>query len=368
MQSNRQPVLAIDVMGSDRGPVEILEGVRLALCTRTAAKFRAILVGDGETIRSALAQRRFKSILPRVEIFHSAEVIGMEESPTKALRQKKDASMAQAIELVKDGRAAGALSCGNTGALVALGTIRLRPLEGLERPALATVIPAIDRHFVLLDVGANPVPSPKQLVQSAILGAHYSSVALKTPSPRIGLLSIGTEEGKGNDLVRQAHESLKMLASKQIVNYSGLIEGFQFFQEGGGGIDVVVCDGFVGNVLLKVMESIAKRLKNFLRKELLRNPIRAFGCLFLGGAMRTVREKLSSERYGGAPLMGLKGALFKAHGGSNSSEIRHAVLIAQRFLRAGMGEELQRQVLQAEEVLQQSGEKQLERLATEKSE
>ncbi|MDR0678711.1 MAG: phosphate acyltransferase PlsX [Puniceicoccales bacterium] len=345
------PVLAVDVMGSDRGPKEILEGVRRALCTRTTAPFRVILVGDGGMIRATIAERRFRSVLSRMEIFHAAEVIGMEESPTKVLRQKKRASMAQAIELVKEGRSDGVLSCGNTGALVALGTVRLRPIEGLDRPALATVIPAIDRRFVLLDVGANPAPTARQLVHSAILGSHYSSVALRIPSPKIGLLSIGTEEGKGNALVQEAHETLKLLASRQIINYRGLIEGFQLFQEDGDSIDVVVCDGFVGNVLLKAMESIAKRLKKFLRKELLRNPLRIFGCLFLGAALRTIRAKLSAERYGAAPLLGLSGAVFKAHGGSDCREICHAVLIAQRFLRAGMGEELHRQVLQAQELL-----------------
>ncbi|MDR0340040.1 MAG: phosphate acyltransferase PlsX, partial [Puniceicoccales bacterium] len=162
--SGQPPVLAVDVMGSDRGPKEILEGVRRALCTRTTIPFRVILVGDGETIRTAIAERRFRSVVRRMEVFHAAEVIGMEESPTKALRQKRHASMAQAIELVKEGRADGVLSCGNTGALVALGTVRLRTIEGLDRPALATVIPAIDRNFVLLDVGANPMPTARQLV------------------------------------------------------------------------------------------------------------------------------------------------------------------------------------------------------------
>ncbi|MDR2664027.1 MAG: phosphate acyltransferase PlsX [Puniceicoccales bacterium] len=353
------PVLAVDVMGSDRGPGEILEGVRRALNTRTTVPFRVILVGDGETIRSAIGERGFRSVVRRVEIFHAAEVIGMEESPTKALRQKKHASMAQAVELVKEGRADGALSCGNTGALVALGTIRLRPMEGLDRPTLATVIPAIDRHFVLLDVGANPAPTARQMVHSAILGSHYSSVALRTPSPQIGLLSIGTEEGKGNGLVQEVHETLKLLASKQIINYRGLIEGFQLFQApaDGSSVDVVVCDGFVGNVLLKAMESIAKRLKTFLRKELMRNPFRAFGCLFLGGALRNIRMKLNAERYGAAPLLGLKGSIFKAHGASNCREICHAVLIAQRFLRAGMDEELHRQVLQAQELLRSAEER-----------
>jgi glycerol-3-phosphate acyltransferase PlsX len=347
MQSDGQPILAVDVMGSDLGPVEILEGVRLAIKSSGPHSFRAILVGDGNLIGAALAQRRFRSIAPSVHMLHAADVITMDESPTKALRHKKNSSMAQAIELVRDGKADGALSCGNTGALVALGTVRLRPIEGFERPVLATVIPAIDRHFILVDAGANPDPSARQMMHSAILGSHYGKVALKMADPRVGLLSIGTEEGKGTGVVQEAHCMLKALGDKQIINYGGLIEGFQLFQEQVAAIDVVLCDGFVGNVLLKVMESIADRLKVFLRRELLRNPLRAFGCLFIGGALRTVKEKLSSERYGGAPLLGLNGPLFKAHGSSDRRKICHAILIAKRFLRSAAGDELRSQVRHA---------------------
>jgi glycerol-3-phosphate acyltransferase PlsX len=221
-------------------------------------------------------------------------------------------------------------------------------MEHLERPTLATIIPAIDRHFVLLDVGANPNPTPRQLVHKALLGVHYSSVALKNPRPRVGLLSIGTEEGKGNELVQRTHEMLKVLGENDIIPYGGLIEGFQLFQEG---VDVVVCDGFVGNVLLKSMESIAKRLKIFLRRELFRNPLRTFGSLFLAGALGNIRRKLSAEKYGGAPLLGLNGPLFKAHGSSNRREICHAILIAQRFLRAGHREELRKRIARADEIL-----------------
>ena len=355
MQRDGQPILAVDVMGSDFGPGEILEGVRLALQPKASDDSRVILVGDGNLIGSTLSQRRFRSLRERVDLFHAADVIAMDESPTKALRHKKESSMAQAIELVRDGRAAGALSCGNTGALVALGTVRLRPIDGLERPVLATVIPAIDRHFILIDAGANPDPSAKQLMHSAILGSHYGQSALKMPSPRVGLLSIGTEEGKGTGLVQEAHEMLKVLADRQIINYGGLIEGFQLFQESSAAIDVVLCDGFVGNVLLKAMESIADRLKIFLRRELLRNPFRAFGCLFIRGALRTVKEKLSSERYGGAPLLGLNGPLFKAHGSSDRRKICHAILIARRFLRSGTGDELVQKVRRANGALVEVG-------------
>ncbi|MDR1435654.1 MAG: phosphate acyltransferase PlsX [Puniceicoccales bacterium] len=351
MVGERQPVLAVDVMGSDLGSGEILDGVCLALKSQDQCSLRTILVGDGKVIESALSQRRFRSVRSSIEVLHADDVIAMDESPTKALRHKKNSSMAMAVELVRDGKANGALSCGNTGALVAFGTIRLRTIDGLERPALATVIPAIDRNFILLDVGANPEPTARQLVHGAILGAHYGNVALKMPSPTVGLLSIGTEEGKGTELVQDAHAMLKLLSDNNVINYVGLIEGFQLFQERAASIDVVLCDGFVGNVLIKTMESIAARLSAFLRKELLRNPLRAFGCLFIGGALRSLREKLSAERYGGAPLLGLNGSLFKAHGSSNRKQICHAILIAQRFLRASAVGELRRSVALADEIL-----------------
>jgi glycerol-3-phosphate acyltransferase PlsX len=341
---SRLPSFAIDVMGSDRGPREILEGTLQALHLRD--DFAVVLVGDGAQIHPSLAQRRWRRLGNRLRVFHAGEVIAMDESPIRALRQKKDASMARAVELVKAGEADGALSCGNTGALVSLGTIKLRPMEHLERPALASVIPAIDRHFVLLDVGANPSPTPRQLMQSALLGAHYGRLALKIASPRVGLLSIGTEEGKGNGLVQEAHGLLKRLQG--IIDYRGLIEGFQLFQNE---VDVVVCDGFVGNVLLKSMESIAKIVKKFIRQELVKNPLRIFGCCFVAGALRSIRKKLSAEQYGGAPLLGLNGAIFKGHGASNSREICHAILIARRFLHAGERDGLRRQIMEADRAL-----------------
>jgi glycerol-3-phosphate acyltransferase PlsX len=344
------PTLAVDVMGADRGPREILEGIRLALRHSSPQEIHIIAVGDESQIRPVLSQWSWRPWRNRVEVFPAKEVIAMDESPTRALRQKKDASMARAMDLVKEGKANGALSCGNTGALVALGTVKLRPMEHLERPALASIIPAIDRHFVLLDVGANPAPSSNQMVHNAILGAHYSRVALDNPHPRVGLLSIGTEEGKGNGLVQETHGKLKRLQG--ILDYRGLMEGFQLFQDG---VDVVVCDGFVGNILLKSMESIAKVLKAFIRRELLKNPIRIFGCFFVGGAIGTIRRKLSAEKYGGAPLLGLNGAIFKGHGSSGRREICHAICIAQRYLQTGQRDELACHVARANEILTTDG-------------
>ncbi|MDR2030353.1 MAG: phosphate acyltransferase PlsX [Puniceicoccales bacterium] len=346
MHSSPHPILAVDVMGSDLGPQEILAGVHLALRRLPSGPTpQLILVGDGDVIGRALAERRMRAIGGRVRVHHAPAVIGMDETPMRALRQR-ESSMAQAIGLVRDGLAGGALTCGNTGALVTIGTVKLRPMAQLERPVLATIIPGIGRHFVLLDVGANPSPTPKQMVHNAILGAHYCRAAFHNPQPRIGLLSIGTEEGKGNELVQQTHELLKKLDG--MVRYVGLIEGFQLFQNSP---DVVVCDGFVGNVLLKTLESLARQLKRFIGKELFRNPLRIFGCLFAAGALRTIRHKLSTETYGGAPLLGLNAPLFKAHGSSRRRAICHAILIAEQFLRKGCDDRLLEQILRANTLL-----------------
>lgn len=339
MDTPSKTIVAVDVMGSDLGPLEILEGVFLSLNESNEDDFSLILVGDEAIIRPFIAQPRFEKYLSRLQVCHASQVIEMNEKPTRVLRTKKDASMARAIELVKDGKADGILSCGNTGSLVALSTIKLRPLKNLERPALATVIPAINHQFVLLDVGANPESSPEQLLHNAILGAHYCQVALGLSRPRVGLLSIGTEEGKGNERVQKAHELLKRVNGE--IRYEGLVEGFQLFRNG---VDVVVCDGFVGNILLKSMESLAKEVKGFLKKELLKNPLRIFGCLFSIGALRSIRKKLSAEKYGGAPLLGLNGSVFKAHGGSNRQAIKYAILIAKKFAKSSEREWLARKI------------------------
>ncbi|MDR2812816.1 MAG: phosphate acyltransferase, partial [Puniceicoccales bacterium] len=230
-------VIAVDVMGADLGPGEIIDGVIDALADRE--DYRVILVGDRDVIQGYLeAQVRFDH--SRVEIVHASEVIGMEEKPLQAFRMKKDASVIRAIELVQSGKADAMLSCGNTGSLMAGSTLKLRPMEGVERPALATIIPTLNKYIVLLDVGANPNTTPLQMMHNAILGSDYGARVLGIEKPRVGLLTIGTEEGKGNETTLMAHEILKKMTD--LVNYIGLIEGFQIFE---GGVDVVVCDGFV---------------------------------------------------------------------------------------------------------------------------
>jgi glycerol-3-phosphate acyltransferase PlsX len=320
------PVLAVDAMGGDHGPGEVVAGVALALKSKKT-EARVLLVGDQATLEKLLAEQGLKGD-PRVEVVHATEVIGMDEKPMAALKQKKDSSMSRALDLVKAGRAQGVLSLGNTGALLAGGALKLRPMQGIERPALASVIPSRNHRFILIDAGANPDAAAIHLMHNAVLGANYARAALGIKQPRVGLLTIGTEEGKGSEKVIHAHELLK--AANGVMNYTGLVEGFQLFR---GEVDVVVCDGFTGNVLLKTLESCFSMLKDFLKDELKANPLRMAGAVLAQGAFAQVKNTLNTEKLGGAPLLGLTRLVIKAHGSSTRGYVAGAVRIAVETLR-----------------------------------
>ncbi len=313
--------IALDAMGGDLGPVEVVGGVREALASNTVFD-RIYLVGK-EDILEPLARDAGLLDDPRIVIFHASEVIGMDEKPVQALKQKRDASMTRAIELVKMGNCQAAVSCGNTGALMACGTLKLRTMPGVTKPAIATAIPTRTNHFILIDAGANPVAKADDLVNNAILGHHYARITLNCEAPRVGLLSIGTEEGKGNETTLEAHEHLKNI--RDLVDYTGLVEGSLLFDNA---VDVVVCDGFVGNILLKTCESLVGMFKQLLRDELGRSLPRRLGALISRGAFTDIRERTNKDRYGGAPLLGLNGTILKAHGSSNRHAITHAIRIA----------------------------------------
>jgi glycerol-3-phosphate acyltransferase PlsX len=234
-------------------------------------------------------------------------------------------------------------------ALVACGTLRLRPMAGIDRPALATIMPNGKGHFVMLDAGANPTSDPTNLVHNAILGSHFARVALDIESPRVGLLTIGTEEGKGNPTIAATHEKLKSING--IINYAGLIEGFDVFN---GKVDVVVCDGFTGNVLLKTCEGLFKLLKTSVTEELKRRPWRMLGALLAMGAFKSLKAKLSPERYGAAPLLGLNGNVFKTHGSANRLAIAHAVRICSRVVAHRMNDEALADIEKANLILEQA--------------
>jgi glycerol-3-phosphate acyltransferase PlsX len=336
--------IALDAMGGDLGPSEVVEAVKLAF-----AEFPELnpvtLVGDQALLTPLLAKAGLEGH-PSLDLFHASEVITMDDKPMQALRRKRDASMVRAIERVKEGEAGIVVSCGNTGALMAGGTLRLRTMEGVDRPALAAIIPRENGHFVLIDAGANPEARAEHLVHNAILGTHYARIVLGIARPRVSLLTIGTEEGKGNNLTTEAHELMKRVGD--VINYAGPTEGFQVFTDH---CDVAVCDGFTGNLLLKSWESLAKFISGILRDELSADPVRAVGAFLARGAFNALKQRINPERYGGAPLLGLRGNVLKAHGSSNRHAIKAALHIASDVVKADMNHLIEADVARANEAM-----------------
>jgi glycerol-3-phosphate acyltransferase PlsX len=331
-------------MGGDLGPSEVVAAVKLILAESSDP---IVLVGDQAALSPLLAQAGLAGE-ERVAVTHASEVITMEDKPLQALKRKKDSSMVRAIDLVKAGEARVAISCGNTGALMAGSTLRLRTMNGVDRPALAAVIPRADGHFILIDAGANPEAKPEHLMHNAILGSNYARVILGVDSPRVGLLTIGTEEGKGNALIAETHELLKRIGA--VVNYAGPIEGFQVFRDT---VDVVVCDGFVGNTLLKTWESLAKFITSMLREELRANPVRTAGALLAKGAFDALRSRMNPDRYGGAPLLGVRGNILKAHGSSNRHAIASAIRAAGKIIHQDLYQHSEQDIARANALVQE---------------
>jgi glycerol-3-phosphate acyltransferase PlsX len=334
--------IAVDAMGGDMGPSEVVAAVKMAFAHNPHLN-PITLVGDEAVLLPILTHQGLR-LGERLEVHHAPEVITMEDKPLQALKKKKDSSMVRAIELVKSGAAKVVVSCGNTGALMACGTLRLRTMDGVARPALAAVVPRQGGHFVLIDAGANPEAKAEHLLHNAILGSHYCSVMLGIASPRIGLMSIGTEDGKGNAIITETNELLKKVDG--IIRYAGPIEGFQVFAEH---VDVVVCDGFVGNIMLKSWESLEKFIRGMLKEELGANPLRKTGALLSKGAYAALKERINPERYGGAPLLGLRGNILKAHGSSNRNAIRSAIRAASEIIKADMNHRMEADIARANE-------------------
>jgi phosphate acyltransferase len=336
--------IAVDAMGGDLGPSEVVEAAKLALAEYTDLN-PLTLVGN-ETVLRPLLEKAGLTGHPLLKLSHASEVITMDDKPLLAIRRKKDASMMRAIELVKSGEATAAVSCGNTGSLVAAGILKLRTLEGVDRAALAPILPHEGGYYVLLDAGANPEARPEHLVHNAIIGSNYARIELGCPEPRVGLLTIGTEEGKGNSNITETHEALKRISP--LVNYVGPIEGFQLFANH---VDVVVCDGFVGNICIKSWESLAKFMFGELRDQLKSNPMRAAGAVLAHGAFEALRRRVNPERYGGAPLLGLKGNIIKAHGSSNRQAWKNAIRLANEAIRSDLNHRIELDIAQANEIL-----------------
>ncbi|MEK7850360.1 MAG: phosphate acyltransferase PlsX [Deltaproteobacteria bacterium] len=314
--------IALDAMGGDHAPHVEVEGAILA-----AKEFGShiILVGDRNVVEKELSRHNAES-LP-ISVRHASEVVGMDESPSKALR-KKNSSMRLAFDLVKNGEAAAVVSAGNSGAAMATAMFVLRKLEGVDRPAIATVMPTLKGACVVLDVGANVDCKPLHLVQFAIMGDVYAQFILKKERPSVGLLSNGEEESKGTDVTRETHAILKQLP----MNYIGYIEGRDIFA---GNSDVVVCDGFVGNVVLKTSEGLADAIGQMLKEEISKSPLAKLGYLLSKGAFGRFKKKVDYSEYGGAPLLGIDGVGIIGHGGSTPKAIKNAIRVAQEFASSG---------------------------------
>ena len=311
--------IAIDAMGGDFAPREIGRGGVLA-AKQIKDIDAVILVGDEQVIREEL-QLCGGVESDRLRVVHAAEVIGMDDAPAASVRKKPDSSINRCIALIRDCEAEAAVSAGNSGAFSTAALFSLGRIKGVDRPAIAAVLPTRDRPLLLVDAGVSMDCTPMWLAQFAIMGSAYSQAVLRQPNPVVGLLSIGTEDCKGNEMTKQAFH----LIQRTGVNFRGNVEGHDLFL---GKTDVVVCDGFVGNVVLKTTESLAHAISFWMKKEFVRHPIRMLGALLLKGALGTLKRRMDPEIYGGAPLLGVNGPVIITHGSSTQKAIFHAVRVA----------------------------------------
>lgn len=322
--------IAVDVMGGDHGCGVILDGVLMALDSLPSVE-SAVLVGREDEIRRELDAKGNAD--QRISVHHAEEVLTMEDKPVDAVRRKKNCSIAKGVDLVKSGEADAFLSPGNTGGVVAVSTVKLRRLPGLERAGIATVIPAPENEFVLLDAGANVDSKPIHLAHYAVMGEVYAREVLKLKEPRVGVLSVGTEDVKGNDLTLEAFK----LCKKLDVNFIGNVEGHDLFSNR---VDVVVCDGFIGNIVLKTCESLAHGMFSWLKRELTATPVRKMGALMARGAFKTIKSRMDPDAYGGAPLLGLNGNVFIAHGSAGAKAFNNAIRMTARAFEHHINEQM----------------------------
>ena len=313
--------IALDAMGGDLAPKAEVDG---AVRAAGSLGVRVILVGQQDLVRQELAQHDGYRDLP-IEIIHASERVTMEDSAAKAVRSKRDSSMRVASRLVRDGCAQGFVSAGNTGAVMATAKMVQGVVPGVERPAILGLLPTMEgRPVVVVDVGANVDCTPDMLAQFAVMGEIYSRHILHRVSPRVGLLSIGEEEHKGNDLTRAAGPLLKNLR----LNFVGNVEGRDIY---GGKVDVVVCDGFIGNVALKVSEGVGDLVKHLLRESLEATISGKIGYAISRNAFADFKKRLDYSEYGGAPLLGVRGGCIICHGRSNANAIKNAIRVAAEF-------------------------------------
>ncbi len=324
-------------MGGDHAPAVEVEG---AVAAARAWGISIILVGDTDRIAEELEKHNVEGLDIRIQ--HASEVVGMHDSASDAVRKKKDSSIRVAFNMVKEGHAQAVVSAGNSGATMAAGMFVLKRIPGIDRPAIATLVPNLKDVSLVLDVGGNVDCKPHHLAQFALMGEVYSRNVLGKTRPRVGLLSNGEEESKGNDLTRDAHRLLKNAP----FNYIGYVEGRDIYN---GHADVIVCDGFVGNVVLKVSEGLAEGIGTMLRREIQQRFLAKLGYLLAKSAFTAFKKKLDYAEYGGAPLLGIEGTGVICHGGSSPKAIMNAIRMAHEFVACRLNDKLASQLTKTSE-------------------
>jgi glycerol-3-phosphate acyltransferase PlsX len=310
--------IALDAMGGDFGPPNIIAGAVMALRAYPRIS-KLFFVGDSGKIEAELSKHQCND--KRIEIVHASQVVDMSDGAMEAVRRKKDSSISRAVDLIKHGQADAVVSAGHTGAAVAATVIKLRMLPGVERPGIASLVPTEKNVFVLIDAGANLDAKPMHLLQYGIMGSVYSRHVLGYANPTCGLLSIGDEDAKGSGLTKEVFKMLK----ESHLNFRGNIEGRDLFEDP---CEVVLCEGFVGNVVLKTCESIAHAIFTWLKHELTKSPVRMLGAAMVKPAFKAIHKKTNWEDYGGSPLLGVNGICIIAHGRSTPLAIQNALRVA----------------------------------------
>lgn len=325
--------IAVDAMGTDVAPHVEVEG---AVQAARAGLAEVLLIGPEDVLSRELGRHPARG-LP-IEVVHASEAVTMDDHGARSFRRKRDSSIRVAARLVRDGKADGLVSAGNTGAVMATAKLVLGALEGVDRPALAAVFPnSRGTATVLVDVGANVDCKAQHLEQFAVMGAVYYRVIFGAPDPRVGLLSIGTEDHKGNELTREALGLLRKLP----FNFVGNVEGRDLYN---GRLDVIVCDGFIGNVALKISEGMVEAIASLLKEALASTLSSKVGYVLSRKALRRFKKRVDYSEYGGAPLLGVKGVCMIAHGGSNANAIKNAIRVAAEFVEGGVNEKIEQEL------------------------
>jgi len=312
--------IALDAMGGDYAPAVNIEGAFDTISD--SPDIHVILVGDEPVLRKGLEGKRYSS--DRITILHASQTVGMDESPSSAIRKKKDSSIRRGIDLVRNGEADAFVSAGHSGVVMGTALLCLGTSDMVDRPAIAAIMPTLKAPFVLIDAGANIHCKPKNLLQFALMGNTYCRVILGRAEPRVALMSTGEEDSKGNELTKETYKLLK----EADVNFIGNIDGKDIFT---GNIDVIVCDGFTGNVILKTSEGLADTLIKMLKREVANLASGRIGYLLIKPALKNFKKKTDYDEYGGAPLLGINGACIISHGRSTAKAIRNAIRVASDF-------------------------------------